>query len=108
MFRPVSATLLYSLALALFHFPPGIEGFVLSPLGWSPIRPDAVHQGRRPRLSCALRMQAEWFNVKALQDLQQKIQQKKEKAVDTGPSVILGEAPWGRYCESNRRRKQPI
>jgi hypothetical protein len=53
-------------------------------------------------------MQAEWFNVKALQDLQQKIQQKKEKAVDTGPSVILGEAPWGRYGDRNRRRMHAI
>jgi hypothetical protein len=105
MFRPLGAALLYSFALALFYFSPCIEGFVLSPLGWSQIRPDAGHQGvcsRRPRQSGALRMQAEWFNVKALQDLQQKIQKKKEKVVDTGPSVILGEAPWGRYGERNQ------
>ena len=44
-----------------------------------------------------IRMQSEWFNVRALQDLQQKIQQKKSSPeVDSGPRVILGEAPWGR------------
>ncbi len=103
MFRPLGATLLYSFALALFQASPCVDGFVLSHLSLAKSRPDTGHEGiccRRPRPSCALRMQAEWFNVKALQGLQQKIQQKKEKAaVDTGPSVILGEAPWGRYGE---------
>jgi hypothetical protein len=106
MFRLSGVTLFYSFVLALFEVSACVDGFVLSHFSSSQGRTDTGHEGvcSRTRPSCAPRMQAEWFNVKALQGLQQKIQQKKAEAVDTGPNVILGEAPWGRYAE----RHMPI
>jgi hypothetical protein len=91
--------LCYSIATLNISFLPLSDGFLLNSLQatQSKLQIGQINRSQRGSKCGSLHMQSEWFNVKAFQDLKQKIQQKKTPEVDAGPRVILGETPWGRY-----------